>query len=187
MITGVKKRFSLVTAGVSLTPAQREAAAVYFDRIEEVPILRFLHPGTMPSADAYLVSCDTDLLGAVEAAGILQDKTPAAVLFLTEELDQNVQICCGNAGIPVFPQEAVLPALTALYCTGFQLKALNRETEKLQNKLDDARLISRAKLLLINRFKMSEKEAHRYIEKAAMDHSLKRRDVAISIIKTYED
>ena len=53
--------------------------------------------------------------------------------------------------------------------------------------MEDIRLVNRAKLLLIEQLKMSESEAHRYIEKRAMDTCVKRRKVAEDIIKTYEN
>ena len=57
----------------------------------------------------------------------------------------------------------------------------------LQQRLDDSRIVARAKLLLISHLGMSEGDAHRYIEKTAMDSCLPRRDVAEGIIRTYEE
>lgn len=51
---------------------------------------------------------------------------------------------------------------------------------------DEIRLIERAKEVLIEYLKMTEAQAHRYIEKQAMDMRITRREVAESIIKTYE-
>ena len=52
-------------------------------------------------------------------------------------------------------------------------------------ELNDLRVIDRAKLLLIQYFGFTEKQAHRYIEKQAMDRCISRREVAEEIIKTY--
>ncbi len=51
--------------------------------------------------------------------------------------------------------------------------------------MDEIRLVNRAKWLLISELHMSEPEAHRYIEKQAMDLCVRRRNVAEEIIKTY--
>lgn len=51
---------------------------------------------------------------------------------------------------------------------------------------EDIKIINRAKQVLITRLSMSEPEAHRYIEKRAMDMRLTKRAVAESILKTYE-
>ncbi len=47
-------------------------------------------------------------------------------------------------------------------------------------------LVNRAKWLLIDRLKMSEEEAHRYIEKSAMDDCVSKSVIAQGIIKTYD-
>ena len=68
-----------------------------------------------------------------------------------------------------------------------RLSRSRSEYAALRGKLDDARLINRAKLLLISRLKMSEDEAHRFLERSAMDGCMKLRTVAESIIRTYEE
>ena len=45
--------------------------------------------------------------------------------------------------------------------------------------------MNRAKWLLIEQLKMTETEAHRHIEKQAMDRCTTRREIALGIIKTY--
>ena len=51
--------------------------------------------------------------------------------------------------------------------------------------MEEIRLVNRAKWLLISELKMDEPDAHRYIEKQAMDRCVTRREVAEEIIKTY--
>ena len=46
--------------------------------------------------------------------------------------------------------------------------------------------MNRAKWLLIECLNMTEAEAHRYIEKQAMDLRISRREAAENIIKTYK-
>ena len=47
----------------------------------------------------------------------------------------------------------------------------------------EIRIVNRAKWLLITEKHLSEPEAHRYIEKQAMDRCLPRREVAEEIIR----
>ena len=54
-------------------------------------------------------------------------------------------------------------------------------------QLETQRSLTRAKCLLIEREKMTESEAHRYIEKFSMDHSLSKRQTAQIIIDSYDD
>ncbi len=67
-----------------------------------------------------------------------------------------------------------------------RMHQLATRAEDLQAKMDEMRLVSRAKLLLIQRFKMTEKQAHRFIEKNAMDRCVTRRTIAEKIIRTYD-
>ena len=48
------------------------------------------------------------------------------------------------------------------------------------------RLIDRAKCILIEYLNMSEPQAHRYIEKQAMDLRVTKKEIAENILKTYE-
>jgi len=52
--------------------------------------------------------------------------------------------------------------------------------------MEEIRVINRAKWVLIKHVNMTEDEAHRLIEKQAMDTRTTRRAVAESIIRTYE-
>ena len=53
-------------------------------------------------------------------------------------------------------------------------------------KIDEIRLVDRAKCALIQYLSMTEAQAHRYIEKQAMDRRTTRGRVAQSIIEIYE-
>lgn len=60
------------------------------------------------------------------------------------------------------------------------------ENEKLKQKINDIKLINRAKLTLVQYLKMSEEESHKYIEKQAMDLRITKVEVAKNILKIYE-
>ena len=81
----------------------------------------------------------------------------------------------------------VFQSIKLLVAMQKKIRALETKASSLQSKMEDIRLVNRAKLLLIEQLKMSESEAHRYIEKRAMDTCVKRRKVAEDIIKTYEN
>lgn len=51
--------------------------------------------------------------------------------------------------------------------------------------MQEIRLGNRAKWVLIEELKMTEPDAHKYIEKQAMDRCVSRREIAEDIIKTY--
>ena len=63
-----------------------------------------------------------------------------------------------------------------------RLKEYERRTQSLEDKMAEIRVVNRAKWLLIDKQHMTESEAHRYIEKQAMDRGVKRRVIANEII-----
>lgn len=67
-----------------------------------------------------------------------------------------------------------------------KLLQMDRRNRALQEKMTDIRTINRAKWLLIEQLRMTESEAHYYIERQAMDMRLSRREVAENIIRSYD-
>ena len=68
-----------------------------------------------------------------------------------------------------------------------RLKRINNENIKLHSKVEEMRLVSRAKGILMKYLGMSESQAHRYIEKQAMDMREPKIKIAQGILKTYEE
>ena len=68
-----------------------------------------------------------------------------------------------------------------------RLVRIQAENAQLKQKIEDIRIVDRAKCILISYMNMNEKEAHRYIEKQAMDMRSTKRAVAEGILKTYEN
>ena len=66
-----------------------------------------------------------------------------------------------------------------------KLKRMQDENAKLKQKIEDIRIIDRAKCLLISYLTLTEQEAHRFIEKQAMDLRSTKRSIAEGILKTY--
>lgn len=66
-----------------------------------------------------------------------------------------------------------------------KVKALHDENKRLIQRIEDIRTIDKAKCVLISVFSFTESEAHRYIEKRAMDMRITRRKVAEEILSMY--
>ena len=90
-------------------------------------------------------------------------------------------VCKPNTRQVLYSSVRLLAALSA------RLQKSERKNKSLQEKMADIRLINRAKWLLIEHFGLSEAEAHRLIEKRAMDERISRRQVAEGIIGSYEN
>ena len=63
---------------------------------------------------------------------------------------------------------------------------LQKEHGRLQQKIEEMRLVDRAKCTLVQYLGLTEPQAHRYLEKQAMDMRMTRREVAEEILRTYE-
>ena len=61
-------------------------------------------------------------------------------------------------------------------------KELRREISALEEKLSEQKILSRAKLILIEKQKMTEDSAHKYIQQQAMNRRLTQREIAEEII-----
>ena len=83
-------------------------------------------------------------------------------------------------------RNGLLGAIKLLTDMRGKLRKLDRQNQALQEKMQDIRTVNRAKWLLIEIKRMTENEAHYYIEKQAMDMRLSRREVAENIIRTYD-
>lgn len=67
-------------------------------------------------------------------------------------------------------------------------ESINRllsEKSELSRQLDDMKVIDRAKFCLIQYLNLSEEQAHRHIQKLAMDTRRTQRDIAEDILRTY--
>lgn len=123
--------------------------------------------------------------GGASAAVDAAERSSAAILLLTD--DAALPRRCIRAGVMTAHPDELAAVLPSLLATAERLRTLHDKTSSLQQRLDDSRIVARAKLLLISRLGMSEGDAHRYIEKTAMDSCLPCRDVAEGIIRTYEE
>lgn len=114
----------------------------------------------------------------------------AGVLLLVRaeyypELEARVSACGVLLLAKPTSLQLVSQSLGLLCATRERLRRMERKTATIEEKMAEIRLVNRAKWLLIERVGMTEPDAHRYIEKAAMDRCITKRAVAESIVKTY--
>lgn len=62
-----------------------------------------------------------------------------------------------------------------------------QECHRMEAKIQEINILNRAKLVLVQVLNMTEAQAHRYIEKQAMDMRITKREVAEGVLKTYEN
>ena len=79
----------------------------------------------------------------------------------------------------------LLTAINWMSSARERLRKTEKKTLSIEEKMEEIRIVNRAKWILIRELKLDEPEAHRYIEKQAMDRCISKRIVAEEIIKTY--
>ena len=113
------------------------------------------------------------------------------ILLVKSELFDSVSAACEEDGVLTIskPVDKTLfwSALSLAKSVQSRIKRIQAENAQLKQKIEDIRIINRAKCILISGMKMNEQEAHRYIEKQAMDMRSSRRNVAEGILKRYEN
>ncbi len=82
--------------------------------------------------------------------------------------------------------QLVSQSLLLLCGTRERLRRMEQKTASIEEKMEEIRLVNRAKWLLIEQLKMTEQDAHRYIEKLAMDRCVTKRVIAEQILSTYK-
>ena len=101
------------------------------------------------------------------------------------------ELCGRLTGLGVFMLSkptnigALQTAINWLKTSKARLGKTETKTQTLEEKMKEIRTVNRAKWLLISSLSMSEPEAHRYIEKQAMDRCVSKRVIAEEIIRTY--
>ena len=116
--------------------------------------------------------------------------TCGIILIVKNEIADDISAKVEVFGIFVVPRplnkQFFYQALKLLETSRKRIIGLKDENTRLQTKIDDIRLIDRSKCVLIQYLGMTEQQAHRYIEKQAMDMRLSRKEIAEGILKTYE-
>lgn len=123
---------------------------------------------------------------AIEISG---NKGTVILLLVRNEVYEEVCDKVTEYGILILPKPASkqMVAHTLNFMAGIRerLRKLENKSLSMEEKMKEIRLVNRAKWVLIDELKMSEADAHRYIEKQAMDRCVSRREIAEEIISTY--
>lgn len=84
------------------------------------------------------------------------------------------------------PTSMQIQNLRILCATRERMRQMEAKQATVEEKIEEIRLVNRAKWLLIECLGMTEPEAHHYIEKQSMDRRISKREVAETVIKTYQ-
>lgn len=124
---------------------------------------------------------------AIEASN---DRDAVTMLLVRSELYDETYDRVAEYGVLTLskPTSAAMIKQTLDYmrATRERLYRMQKKNVSLEDKMAEIRLVNKAKWLLIESKKMTEEEAHKYIERTAMDLGLTKREVAQSIVRSNE-
>ena len=169
--------------------------------LNEAGIHQVAATGTAGEARRHLLEKDYDLIvinaplrdetGEMLSRHIASKGISQVMLVVKSEYYDAISAVCEDDGVMTIAKpinKAVFwSALKLAKSAQSRLKRAHDENAKLKQKIEDIRIVDRAKCILISYMNMSEKEAHRYIEKQAMDMRSSKRAIAEGILKTYEN
>jgi response regulator NasT len=128
--------------------------------------------------------------GAALALRAVKKGNGQSLIVVAEELADEVRKAVEPAGVFIVTKpvkrDALWNAVRNMAVAHNRMSAMRERNESLKQKLDDVKHINRAKSILMTDLKMSEPQAHRFIEKQAMERRITKGDVARRVINTYD-
>ena len=180
----MQQRYSIAiteAAGVSSAVLARLLPGLHASA--KVQVLPFLNENSTILPDLLIASCTE----AEDARRFMAAGHGALLLVGDSREASDLQAWAVANGIFCCERDNLSICFPLLLASFNQLHSMHARETSLQRKLSDTKLVNRAKLLLMTRLQMSEEEAHRYIEKTAMDNAESRREIALRLIRTYEE
>lgn len=158
-----------------------------------------MRAGSAGEAKRMVMDCATDIailnapmrdeFGSQLAVDLARDNVGVVLLVPGESYDQ-VCFQVEDEGVLTLSkpltQQTLQSAIRLATALRGKLLRMDQKSRALQEKMADIRTVNRAKWLLIEQLRMTESEAHYYIERQAMDMRLSRREVAENIIRSYD-
>lgn len=140
--------------------------------------------------DVIVISTPLEDEFGLDLAAELHGKSSAALVVITKgELAEAVQSKIKFTGAFVIGRPcgkaALLQAIRFADIAGENLKRLTEEKNRLEQQLEDMKVINRAKLCLMQYLSLTEEQAHRHLQKHAMDLRKTQKQAAEDILIMY--
>ncbi|MBQ3903515.1 MAG: ANTAR domain-containing protein [Eubacterium sp.] len=132
-----------------------------------------------------------DDLGMRFAIDCSVSKNSLVLFLISNEIHGDVYAKVAEHGVFTLPKpmnkQSMDNALRWLLTAKRKLTGFERKTNKIEDKMEEIRLVNKAKWLLISNEGLLEPEAHRYLEKEAMDRCTTRKQIAQEVIEKYSN
>ena len=133
----------------------------------------------------------SDEFGDGLALDITEETDAGVVLIVKGKQEADIESRVAKYGVLVLGRPLPIPlfrkAIHLMEAVKNRLGGMKNENVKLRQKIDDIHVINRAKGILMEYLSMTEPQAHRYLERQAMDLRITKIEVAKRLLSTYEN
>jgi response regulator NasT len=148
---------------------------------EAVQLVRDLRP------DLVILDIKMPGMDGLEAARLINDERLAAVLILTAFSQRELIVQARDAGalaylVKPFQRSDLVPAIEVALGRFAEMRALQEQSDDLQDRLATRKLLDRAKGILMDECTLTEQAAFRYIQSTAMTERSTMKAVAQRVI-----
>jgi AmiR/NasT family two-component response regulator len=144
------------------------------------------------SPDLVLMDIKMPLLDGLNAAKIIQNENLASgIVLLTaysgkEFVEKATKV--GAIGYIVKPidEKSLIPSLEVAIAKSAEIKKIKIDIEKASSKLEERKIIEKAKGLLMQKEKFTEQDAYDHIRTLSMNKRCSMGDIARAVVMSYE-
>jgi response regulator NasT len=137
--------------------------------------------------DVILIDVESPTRDTLEQLTLIQQKQPRPVVLFTQDQQvQSIQAAI-RSGVSAYVTNGisaaeVRPAIEVAMETFRRFQALREELHATRNSLSEMKVVNRAKAMLMNEHKLTEEQAHQFLQRVAMNRKRKLVDVAREVL-----
>lgn len=148
-----------------------------------VELTESLHP------DLVIMDVKMPVRDGIDAASEIAEKKLAPVVMLTAFSQREFIEKARDAGamaylVKPFTKADLVPAIEVAVSRYHEMSALEKEVATMTDRLETRKLVERAKGLLMEKHSLTEPEAFKWIQRAAMDRRTTMKEVAVVVVET---
>lgn len=144
-----------------------------------------------PEPDILLINAPLpDEFGQELAVTIAENTAAGIILICPSDISEDIADSISDSGVCVVPKpvnrQILSRSIRLMAAARSRMIGLKPESSDIMSRIEEMRVINRAKTTLMKYLGFTEPQAHKYIEKQAMNNRQTRREVAERVLETYE-
>ena len=167
---------------------REQLARMGYDMLAEVAAPSALHRAVeSQKPDVVIIDTESPSRDTLEQLAVMNKAAPRPVLMFSNDADQQFIRAAVGAGVTAYSVEGLAPARLApiidVALARFAHEAqLRQRLAKVEDELEQRKVIDRAKRLLMDKRGMSEHDAYAALRKRAMDQGVKVAEIARQLL-----